>query len=140
MTPNHKGHSKQRMQILEFLMESGEHPTAAEIAEGMAEIYGPVSTSNLYRNLDILVSTGHLRRVRFDDGPDRFDANVLPHYHVMCTFCGHIWDMPVRDGDRCDLTLPNGFRPETWDITIKGLCARCAKSPHPFQTKEEKDA
>lgn len=140
MIPNHRGHSKQRTQILEFLMDCMTHPTAAEIADGMAEAYGPVSTSNLYRNLDILVMTGHVRRVRLDDGPDRFDANVLPHYHVMCKQCSHIWDMPVRDGDRFDLTLPDGFRPDTWDITVKGLCAQCAGAPHPFQPKEEKDA
>ncbi len=129
-------YSKQRQTLLDYLMGTDEHPTAARIAEDMGRLHGPVSTSNLYRNLEILVATGHVHRLRLDDGPDRFDANIRPHYHVACTTCQRVWDMPIREGDRLDLSLPKGFSASTWDITVRGQCASCARSPHPFQPKE----
>lgn len=135
MNTKAKGHSKQRDRLLHYLSRSKEHPTAATIAEDMARLYGSVSLSNLYRNLDILVSSGEVRRLKLDDGPDRFDANVGPHYHVQCTRCGGVWDRPILEGDRCELSMPDGFQPESWEIIVRGRCASCAPAPHPFRTR-----
>jgi Fur family peroxide stress response transcriptional regulator len=136
MSPKAKGHSKQREVLLHYLMRCKDHPTAGHIAEEMARLYGPVSTSNLYRNLEILVASGEVSRLKLDEGPDRFDANTTPHYHVACTNCQRVSDMPIREGDRFDLPLPLGFRASSWEITVRGLCASCAKASHPFHHKE----
>jgi Fe2+ or Zn2+ uptake regulation protein len=135
MSPKTKGHSKQRDLLLQYLTHTKEHPTASAIARDMARLYGPLSTSNLYRNLDILVASGEVRRVKLDEGPDRFDANLVPHYHVQCTQCHRVWDRPIGEDDRCELSLPEGFQPEFWEILVRGRCARCAPSPHPFRSR-----
>lgn len=127
------GHSKQRRALLEHLAATDTHPTAAEIAHDMAARGEPVSLSNLYRNLDILVASGRVLRLSLDGGPDRFDANVGPHYHVLCNDCHRLWDMPIREGERFGHPLPKGFRPSSWEITVRGRCAACAKARHPFQ-------
>ena len=129
MIPNKKGRSGQRQHLLDLLMSTEDHPTAAEVAGRMAAKYGPVSLSNLYRNLDILVASGHVRRLRLDEGPDRFDANLKPHYHVTCTHCQRVWDMPLGPNTRWDLPMPVGFQPRTSEVTIKGCCASCAAAP-----------
>jgi Fe2+ or Zn2+ uptake regulation protein len=129
-------HSRQREQLLDLLRVSEDHPTAALLARRFGSLHGPVSLSTLYRNLDILVAGGSIRRIRVDDGPDRFDANLRPHYHVTCTRCDRLWDVPVRKGDRCRFSLPTGFRPETWEITVRGTCAGCARDAHPFSEQE----
>lgn len=126
------GISKQRQLILQALRLTEEHPTVARLAELVAREDGPASISNLYRNLEILVAEGSVRRFRSEDGADRFDANLVPHYHVTCTRCHHIWDVPIREGDRCDLTLPKGFAPRSWDVIVRGTCAQCGQAPHPF--------
>jgi Fe2+ or Zn2+ uptake regulation protein len=128
--------SLQRQTLLECLMARKDHPTAADVAGDMAKAHGPVSTSNVYRNLEILVAEGRVRRFRLDEGPDRFDANTAPHYHVVCTSCHRLSDMPIREGARLGLSLPRGFRASSWEITVRGLCAACAKASHPFLTKE----
>lgn len=127
-----RSHSRQREQILEFLTSTPEHPTAAEVASAMERLHGQASTSSVYRNLEILVARGDVKKVRLDDGPDRFDANLDPHYHVVCTHCHGLWDVPVGEGDRCDFTLPEGFGPQAWEITVRGTCAACARETHPF--------
>jgi Fur family transcriptional regulator, peroxide stress response regulator len=130
------GHSKQRRALLEHLASTDRHPTAADLVEALAAQGDPVSLSNLYRNLEILVASGLLRRLSLDGGPDRFDANLGPHYHVVCTDCHRLWDMPIREGDRFGLSLPKGFRPSSWEITVRGRCAACAKALHPYLSKE----
>ncbi len=132
MIPKIKGRSSQRRALLDLLMSTEEHPTAAEVARGMAAKYGPVSLSNLYRNLDILVASGHVRRLRLDGGPDRFDANLKAHYHVTCIHCQRVWDMPLGPNTRWDLPMPPGFQPQASEVTIKGCCASCAAAPNPF--------
>ncbi len=129
-----QGHSLQRHLILDVLQHSGEHPTALRIAEALARGGHAASTSNLYRNLTILVAEGRVRRLSLDDGPDRFDANLDPHYHVTCIRCNRVWDVAIQEGDRCDLALPEGFRPGVWEITVRGTCAACARGPHPFES------
>lgn len=126
------GISKQRQILLQALRQTDEHPTVARLTELVAREGDPASTSNLYRNLEILVAEGVVQRFRPGDGPDRFDANLAPHYHVHCTQCQHIWDVPIREGDRCDLAMPEGFAPRSWDIIVRGTCASCGRATHPF--------
>ncbi len=127
------GHSRQRRALLEHLSATDKHPTAIEIADELAAGGAPVSLSNLYRNLDILVASGEVLRLNLGGGPDRFDANLEPHYHILCTTCNRLWDVPIREGDRFGFPLPKGFRPSSWEITVRGRCAACAKARHPFQ-------
>ncbi len=124
--------SHQRKMILELLRHRADHPTAAEVARAAQEDEGGISLSNLYRNLDILVREGRVRRISMEAGPDRFDANLSRHYHVLCTVCRAIWDMPLEAESGNALPTPDGFSPEDCEITIKGVCASCAQPPHPF--------
>ena len=126
------GVSKQRKILLNALRQTEEHPTAARLAELVAVEGDAASLSNLYRNLEILVAAGLVRRFRSEDGADRFDANLAPHYHVTCIRCHRIWDVPIREGDRCDLTMPEGFAPQSWEIIVRGTCAPCGRATHPF--------
>lgn len=121
---------------MEVLLSAHDHPTAGQLARRLRDLHGHVSVSTLYRNLEILVSSGAVRRVRLDEGPDRFDANLRPHYHVACNRCGRLWDAPVRKEDQCRFSLPRGFRPESWEVTVRGTCAACARDAHPFSEQE----
>jgi len=128
--------SSQRQLLLDLLRESHDHPSAAELWGRYRSRYGAASLSSLYRNLEVLVAEGHVRKVRLEGGAERFDANGSPHYHVVCQQCGRLWDVPVGREDRCRFTLPEGFHPEAWEITVRGTCAACAAASHPFLNKE----
>ncbi len=136
MIPKKRRHSRQRDQLLEVLLNADDHPTADTLARRLEDLHGRTTLSTLYRNLEIMVSSGIIRRIRLDVGPDRFDANLRPHYHVVCNRCGRLRDAPVRREDRCRLSLPRGFRPETWEVTVRGTCAGCAGEAHPFSDQE----
>ena len=64
--------------------EMKRHVTANEVYEFIKEEYPTIGKGTVYRNLDILVEEGALRKVEVPDGPNRFDFTLKNHYHVRC--------------------------------------------------------
>lgn len=54
-----------------------------------------MSLGTVYRNLAVLASEGKVRVLRLDGEMDRFDGDTSVHYHVICTKCGSIADVPA---------------------------------------------
>ena len=67
--------------------EMKRHVTANEVYEFIKEEYPTIGKGTVYRNLDILVEEGALRKVEVPDGPNRFDFTLKNHYHVRCIKC-----------------------------------------------------
>ena len=53
--------------------EMRRHVTANEVYEFVKEFCPTIGKGTVYRNLDILVEEGDLRKVEVPDGPNRFD-------------------------------------------------------------------
>ena len=53
--------------------EMRRHVTANEVYEFVKEFCPTIGKGTVYRNLDILVEEGNLRKVEVPDGPNRFD-------------------------------------------------------------------
>ena len=62
--------------------EMKRHVTANEVYEFIKESYPTIGKGTVYRNLDILVEEGALRKVEVSEGPNRFDFTLKNHYHV----------------------------------------------------------
>ena len=88
-------YSRQRESIKEFLRSRTDHPTADTVYENLRQIYPNISLGTVYRNLGVLEENGQLMRIPMDNGSDRFDPNVVPHYHFLCRKCGCLQDVPM---------------------------------------------
>ena len=75
--------------------EMRRHVTANEVYEFIKEAYPTIGKGTVYRNLDILVEEGALRKVEVPNGPNRFDFTLKNHYHVRCIKCGEIFDVDM---------------------------------------------
>ena len=62
------------------------HVTANEVYESIKEAYPTIGKGTVYRNLDILVEEGALRKVEVPDGPNRYDFTLKNHYHVTVSY------------------------------------------------------
>ena len=103
------------------------HVTANEVYEFIKEAYTTIGKGTVYRNLDILVEEGALRKVEVPDGPNRFDFTLKNHYHVRCVKCGEVSDVDMDE-------IPNllerihdthGIEYLDYDISFKGICPKC---------------
>jgi Fe2+ or Zn2+ uptake regulation protein len=119
--------TRQRIAALRILRLLKSHPTPAELHGRMLREHGNVSQKTVYEILDALVQAGLASRVTAVGGPSRYEARPEPHYHATCRVCGRLYDVPARADAaiRARTELPEGFRVETIDVTIRGLCLRC---------------
>lgn len=84
----------------------------------------------MYRNLNVLIDLGLIKKIDFGSTFDRFDANVGPHYHFVCERCGAIIDLelpidPSLD-ERVNETTP--FTAHRHRIEFFGLCDQCRRA------------
>jgi len=95
MSPIEYRRSKQRTRILELLNGTKKHPTAQLIYEQLKPDFPHLSLGTVYRNLNILVETGALRKLHYGSAFDRYDARMDPHYHFICSSCDRVYDLPL---------------------------------------------
>jgi len=122
----------QRMEIFHEITISEEHPSAEEIHKRLKPRLPMISLDTVYRTLSILEQYGIIARVQVLDDRGRFDGNLTPHHHLVCTKCKCIHDFywPVFN----EMELP----PETgqWGkinsthVEIRGICENCMKNKY----------
>lgn len=86
-------YSKQRASIKEYLLHTTAHPTADTVYLHIKEEFPNISLGTVYRNLNLLADIGEALRIPTPAGGDRFDGRCEPHYHVVCTNCGKVFDL-----------------------------------------------
>ena len=89
-------YSRQRESIKASLSRRTDHPTADMIYTDIRTEFPNISLGTVYRNLNLLVELGEVRKLSFGYGPDRFDADLAPHHHFVCRKCGSVIDLPLK--------------------------------------------
>jgi Fur family peroxide stress response transcriptional regulator len=119
--------SRQRERIFELLQSTGMHPTADWVYDQLKGEFPNLSMGTVYRNLNILIEQGLVKKIDFGSTFDRFDANTGPHYHFICERCGAIidLDLPVDKtlNERVNNETPYNVRKHR--IEFFGLCDQC---------------
>jgi Fur family peroxide stress response transcriptional regulator len=120
--------TQQRREIYRELARTEEHPDAETVYTRVKRRVPAISLETVYRNLRTLEEHGVIRKVSATDYRTRFDANIAPHHHFVCTQCGMIRDFHE---DRLD-----GFEPpddvralgevKTWHLELRGVCRDCS--------------
>jgi Fe2+ or Zn2+ uptake regulation protein len=99
-----------------------------------------LSLATVYKTLDTLAAIGAVRPVSRLGARGRWDANLGPHHHLICTACGAVSDVTEpaldaagRPARRVAARL--GFAAAGHAVEIFGRCAACRRaqpsSPHP---------
>jgi Fe2+ or Zn2+ uptake regulation protein len=125
-----RGHrvTPQRILILRAITELGRHATAEEVLASVSTWLPNASLPTVYAALELFDELGVVRRVAAGDGAALWDPRVDGHHHLVCRRCGEVSDLdadvevsgPLRAARR------SGFRPDSAELVVSGLCARCA--------------
>lgn len=130
MTKTYTRMTKQRKVLLEELRRMSCHPTAYELYERVRERMPQISLGTVYRNLEILSSSGTILKLDMAKGQRRFDATTDDHAHIRCVSCGRIDDLPLN-------ALPDpatimgiagdasGYDVLGCDLDFHGICPAC---------------
>lgn len=123
-------YSRQRESIIENLKCRTDHPTADMVYSDIRRIYPNVSLGTVYRNLSLLAEENIIQKLVTDDGVLRFDYNVEPHDHFICTKCGSVSDLFMLDTNSLCSSVSQQFEGtvERCSVTFYGSCKNCSKT------------
>jgi Fur family ferric uptake transcriptional regulator len=81
--------------------------------------------ATVYRNLKLLTESGWLCPVDLPGEPTRYEVSGKPHHHhFLCRECDRAFEIEDCPGTQ-KFHVPSGFRVETHDVVLYGVCASC---------------
>lgn len=119
---------RKRNAILAYLRQTKKHPSAEMVYAQLKPDFPDLSLGTVYRNLSMFKQQGEIISLGTVNGVERFDGNITPHVHFVCTHCAQVTDMPSMQVSR-DLKAQAeagiGGRVDTCQLTFTGLCKAC---------------
>lgn len=122
-------HSKQRDIVLKVMRENFIHPTAKQVLELAQKDFPDIGIATVYRNLNQLVESGHVRKISLPGEVDRFDGNLSEHHHIVCRNCGMVFDFdyPLENELARKMEKELGMTDCDCRISVSGLCKNCSE-------------
>ena len=119
----------QRLAICEYLANSREHPSPAEVYDHVRKRYPTMSRATVYNTLNVLRDLGEIIEIRSGAEGVRYETDLTPHANLICLRCGRIIDLPLArlDAIRKDMIEAAGFELRGFRVDGFGLCAECRK-------------
>ncbi len=114
----------QRSVILEELRRLKNHPTADELFMVVRRRLPRVSLGTIYRNLDVLVKNGQIRKLEGHGTQARYDGENDQHQHIQCEGCGRIDDLDLHAPETPDLS-ETGYNQVRCQVIFTGICPDC---------------
>jgi Fur family transcriptional regulator, peroxide stress response regulator len=113
------------------VMQGLKHATNAELHTSLKQKYPELSATTVHRATARLAERGNLCIAPpANDGSVRYDANIKPHDHFMCTKCGFVQDINIKDSIMPILESSIKECCLTGSLTIGGTCKSCSPKPN----------
>jgi Fur family peroxide stress response transcriptional regulator len=130
-TPEKKRNfSRKREAILKAVRSTDCHPTAEWVYRTLKAQYPDLSLGTVYRNLTQFKSEGTIVSVGTVNGQERYDGNVKPHTHFICSGCGAVIDVPgdfVSGKQVAETAGKMGITVNSSEVFLRGVCAECSR-------------
>ena len=123
-------YSWQRQLILETVQKSKQHMTAAQVYQLARKNCPHLSLGTVYRNLNLLVDIGQLRRIGVPGEADRYDWQLETHQHLFCRRCKKVLNLAMQS-DALEALVQScpGIQAEDYNFIVTGLCPDCKQHP-----------
>lgn len=118
--------TKQKKLVLSIAENSNAHLTAEEIFFLAKQEMPSIALGTVYRNLNILVEEGLLRRISVAGKPDKFDHVRDRHEHLICCQCGRLSDIKI-DGILDGIKAATGVDVLSVSLNAYYICDECKR-------------
>lgn len=114
--------TRQRRAVLQTVLDSCDHPTAALIYERTSEHVPGISLATVYNTLETLNAAGLINRLHFDNSSSRYCPNLVPHAHLLNESTGEVTDIFLKPGLRAEdvFELPEGMCITGMEACLRG--------------------
>jgi Fur family peroxide stress response transcriptional regulator len=121
--------SRQRDLVLQIVRNSHRHPTADWVFEQARQQIPNISLGTVYRNLNLIREEGKIQELCFQNGVRRYDGDLRRHYHIRCTECGCVEDIPhiASLPPIVEIEKLTGYYIQDQRIDFLGVCPECRR-------------
>ncbi len=123
-----QNYSKKREAILSAIRGTTCHPTAEWVYQTLKPNYPDLSLGTVYRNIAQFKQDGMIISVGVVNGQERYDGNVNPHTHFVCSGCGSVIDIPgdfIGREANAEVARRYHLHVESSEVMFHGVCDRC---------------
>jgi len=117
----------QRIAIYRELASTNQHPSTETIYKKIKDYYPNISLTTVYRTLETFEKLGLISVVNVLYNAARYDANLSPHHHIVCTECKKVedvYDESLNNLDISNKTLGD-YKIEGYSLLLSGTCTNC---------------
>jgi Fur family peroxide stress response transcriptional regulator len=117
----------QRIAIYKELASTDQHPSTETIYKKIKDYYPNISLTTVYRTLETFEKLGLISVVNVLYNAARYDANLSPHHHIVCTECKKVedvYDESLKNLDISNKTLGD-YKVEGYSLLLSGVCTSC---------------
>lgn len=107
----------QKRTLLLNALKGGEPLSASQLAQKLPKI----DLVTIYRNLELFVQAGIVKRLQFEDEA-LYEYQEKPHHHALCENCHKMIHFSVSEEKLRKLIDIANFSVTSIDITVKGVC------------------
>lgn len=135
-----RNYSRKREAILNAVRSTTAHPTADWVYEKLKPEYPDLSLGTVYRNLAQFKEDGMIVSVGVVNGQERFDGNVRPHAHFVCSECCAVLDIPdeyICTDRIAETEQKYHLRIDSGDVLFHGICPDCLQQSEESALKNE---
>ncbi len=118
----------QRTAIYRELASTDQHPSTEVIYKKIKDYYPNISLTTVYRTLETFEKLGLISVVNVLYNAARYDANLSPHHHIVCTECKKVedvYDESLNNLDVSNKTLGD-YTVEGYSLLLSGKCSSCS--------------
>lgn len=111
-------HSQKREQILAILKKEKGALSAGDIHAKLADL----DLTTIYRNLDVFVHDGEVKKLLLDGKEALYEYQDHPHHHAVCTECKRVIHFIAPDEKIMKLLGMKDFQVDALEVTVRGIC------------------
>ncbi|MCD4650907.1 MAG: transcriptional repressor, partial [Candidatus Cloacimonetes bacterium] len=116
--------SYQRIKILLFIYNKGNHPTIEDIYSTLHPEIPTLSKTTVYNTVRVFMDAGIIKSLQGSCGEIRYDNTAVPHAHLICKRCGKIYDLK-KHFESFRETKIEGHLVLEQNICLCGVCKSC---------------
>jgi Fur family ferric uptake transcriptional regulator len=127
--------TSERLALFDEIFAQHGHVDAEELLRAMQSHGLKTSRATVYRNLDLLVECGLVRKHRLGGNRHLYEHVHVGqrHDHLICRECSRVVEFvsPVIEAMQTEICRAHGFEISSHSLQILGLCVDCAATEVP---------
>ena len=113
---------KRRSKKRELIRAALEKANGALSAAAIHELLPSVDLVTIYRNLELFVNEGTVKRLFLGGSEALYEYERHPHHHAVCTDCAKIIHFTAPDDKIKKLLGLSDFTVTELELTVRGTC------------------